>query len=276
MKNFLVSSLIVAFLISSVNSQFSNDFKLKESKKLLNDNTSELNIEKKFNKDNVPQLKTRKTVNMYFGAGYSFVIFTNNVMNSGYPVLDTKSGDFLSEVNLYFGFAIAKALTLEFEPSILFTRNNRSNRIDLTTPISYGGNNYYYDFPSTQSMLAFPLAVNARFFPFFKLPTFFRLFFVGAGAGVIWVHEDNDHNFSLNSYYNYYDPSNYFYSSATSQWAPLFRIMTGFTGSGGAFGFGGEIRYNIIPLKNNGDPFRTRIAKNFNSVDIAARFYFSL
>jgi hypothetical protein len=216
---------------------------------------------------------------MYFGAGYSFVIFTNNIMNTGYPVLDTRSGDFLSEINLYFGFAIAKAVTLEIEPSILFTRNNRSNILNLTTPVNYGGNNYYYDFPSTQGMLAFPIAINARFFPLFKLPGFLRLFFVGAGAGVVWIHEDYDHIFTTQPYYSgYFDPNNpsVYPSTSTSQWAPLFRIMTGFTGSGGAFGFGGELRFNIVPLKNNGDPFRTRIAKNFNSVDLVARFYFSM
>jgi len=276
MKNILILLLLILFFISSVNSQYLNSFKLKDNNKLLTDNNGQLNIEKNFKKDDKAQLKTRKTVNMYFGAGYSFVIFTNNVMNSGYPVLDTRSGDFLSEVNLYFGLSIAKTLTLEFEPSILFTRNNRTDAINLTTPVYYNGNSYYYDFPSTQSMLAFPLAINARFFPFYKLQTFFRLFFVGAGAGTIWIHEDNDHNLSINSNYYYYDPNNFFFSSTTSQWAPLFRIMTGFSGSGGAFGFGGEIRYNIVPLKNNGDPFRTRIAKNFNSVDIAARFYFSM
>jgi hypothetical protein len=40
------------------------------------------------------QLKKRKTVNSYFGAGYSFVIFTNSQLNEIYPILDTRNGGF--------------------------------------------------------------------------------------------------------------------------------------------------------------------------------------
>lgn len=266
--------LIIVFFSQSY-SQFSQDLKLKEHKdqsgliagKLMNDNTG--------SGENVTQIKTRKAMHMYFGAGYSFVIFTNGVMNTGYPVLDTRSGDFLSEVNLYFGIAIASALTIELEPSILFTRNNRSDRLDLTTPVNYSGTSYNFDYPYYQGMTAIPIVVNARFFPFFVQKSFIRLFFIGAGAGVIYVHENYDHQFTNDSVLIY---GNYAYvpDQSTGQWAPLFRLMTGFTGTGGAFGYGGEVRFNIVPLKNNGDPFRTRVAKNFNSVDIALRFYFSL
>jgi len=124
-------------------------------------------------------------------------------------------------------------------------------------------------------MLAFPLAVNARFFPLYKLKTFGRLFFVGAGAGTIWIREeyDNIYNNEPGGVYYY---SDYYRTESTSQWAPLFRIMTGFTGTGGAFGFGGELRYNFVPLKQSNEPFATRYAPNYNSVDLSLRFYFSL
>ena len=212
----------------------------------------------------------RKTVTSYFGAGYAFIIFTASDMNKAYPVLDFSSGDFLSEINLFYGFTIAKAVTLEFEPSILFTRNNRNVTIELNEPI----NGYKYVHPTSLSMLAFPLAVNARFFPLYKLKTFGRLFFIGAGAGTVWIREEYD------NYYNN-DPGGIYYSDfyrteSTSQWAPLFRIITGFTGTGGAFGFGGELRYNFVPLKQTNEPFATRYAPNFNSVDISLRFYYSL
>jgi hypothetical protein len=220
------------------------------------------------------QLKTRKTVTSYFGAGYAFIIFTASDMNKAYPVLDFSSGDFLSEINLFYGFAVAKAVTFEFEPSILFTRNNRILNIELNKPKIIGGNSYTWAHPTAMSMLAFPLTVNVRFFPLYKLKTFGRLFFVGGGAGAVWIREEYD-----NIYNN--DPSGYYIFGAgttesTSQWSPLFRIMTGFTGTGGAFGFGGEIRYNFVPLKQSDEPFATRYAPNFNSVDISLRFYFSL
>jgi hypothetical protein len=57
----------------------------------------------------------------------------------------------------------------------------------------------------------------------------------------------------------------------------MFRGMIGFTGTGGQFGFGGELRYNHVPLtKETSVPFATRHASNASSVDITLRFYFSL
>lgn len=281
MRKFLIIFIVIPFLVSLIKSQYSENLALKYSGKLLSDFSERSPYEKALKDAAYTQLKKRKTVNAYFGAGYSFVIFTNNIMNTGYPILDFNSGDFLSEVNLFFGFSIAKAVTLEFEPSILFTRNNRAKQLDLTTPIHFTNDTgtYRYDFPSTVSMLSFPLAINVRFFPMFKNTGFARLFFIGGGVGAMWVREEYDHFFTTQpSIYN----NGYSYNgitvlgASTSQWAPIFRIMTGFTGSGGAFGFGGEIRYNIVPLKSNDEPFRTRIANNANSVDLGLRFYFSL
>jgi hypothetical protein len=222
--------------------------------------------------DKSMQLKTRKTVTSYFGAGYAFIIFTASEMNKAYPVLDFSSGDFLSEINLFYGFAVAKAVTIEFEPSILFTRNNRNLTIILNEPV----NNFHYVHPTSLSMLAFPLAVNARFFPLFKLKTFGRLFFIGAGAGAVWIREEYDNYYNDNPGGFYYNENFQFATESTSQWAPIFRLMTGFTGTGGAFGFGGELRYNFVPLTQSNEPFATRYAPNFNSVDISLRFYFSL
>jgi hypothetical protein len=224
------------------------------------------------------QPKTRKATNTYFGAGYSFVIFTESDMNSTYPVFDTRQGDFLSEINLYFGFAIAKAVTLEIEPSILFTHNDRIPVFQFDPPIRYGNNDYPFAFSNNIGLLAFPIALNARFFPMYKQTTsFIRLFFIGGGIGTAWIREEYD------NYYSFDDPriNGYYYNDAefgatTSQWRPLFRVMTGFTGTGGQFGFGGELRYNIIPLKQEQIPFVTRTSPNFNSVDITLRFYFSL
>jgi len=277
MKKHILSSLICLFFISSVFAQSISDLKLKDGSDRISNYTFNNNINNNSVsiKDQIPK---RKTVGIYFGAGYSFVIFLNNTMNTGYPVLDTRSGDFLSEINLFFGLSIAKAVTLEFEPSILFTRNNRNDIINLTTPYNLYGINYNYDFPSSQSMLAFPLVVNARFFPLYKSKGFMRLFFVGAGAGAVWIREEYDHLFSTQPNLNYYgnDTLSPPITSSTSQWEPVIRIMTGFTGTGGMFGYGGELRFNYIPLKSNNDPFRTRMSKNFNSIDLAIRIYFSL
>lgn len=232
------------------------------------------------NQDNLLQPKKTKKLNAYFGAGYSFVIFTDGLLSSPYPVIDTRSGNFLSEINIFFGFSIAKAVTIEAEPSFLFTNSSKTLRTTLSKPHSTTDDTLVYS--SNIGMFAIPLAVNVRFFPFFKQEkSFIRMFFIGGGAGMIWVKEDYDNFYT-------YDPNwggiyNYGYggyigpTESTSQWAPLFRVMLGFTGAGGQFGGGGELRYNFVPLKSVKDsPFVTRQAKNMNSVDLALRFYFSL
>jgi hypothetical protein len=274
MKKFLSTVLLTMFVAGSLFSQGLPDLKLSDKKNSLQYFAQNKNLksEKSF-LDKSFQLKTRKTVTSYFGAGYSFIIFTASYMNTAYPVLNFSSGDFLSEINVFYGFSIAKAVTLEFEPSILFTRNNRTLHIELKEPVS----GFSWVHPSSLSMLAFPLAVNARFFPLFNLKGFGRLFFIGAGAGMAWIREEYDNYYNNNpgGIFISNDPF-LFRTESSSQWAPLFRIMTGFTGAGGAFGFGGELRYNIVPLKQTNEPFVTRYSPNFNSVDLTIRFYFGL
>lgn len=278
MKRILSLLLFLAVISGTCFSQSFPELRLNSSKSLLKNNepvSAEVQRDAEYGK--TFQLKTRKTVTSYFGAGYGFVIFTDKELNSLYPFLDTRNGTFLTNITLFYGFAIAKAVTLEFEPGILFTSSTKT--VSTNTGRTHRTSNDTMAYSSNIGMFAIPLALNVRFFPFFKMSkSFARLFFIGGGAGAIWVKEDYD---------NYYtdDPNLYtggFYgyggiSESSSQWAPLFKAMVGFTGTGGQFGFGGEIRYNIVPLKEEeGSPFRTRIASNFNSVDITLRFYFSL
>ena len=226
------------------------------------------------------QLKTRKTVTSYFGAGYSFMIFTNSFMSAAFPILDTRNGTFLTNINLFFGFSIAKAVTLEFSPTILFTSNNKQVDYKFSQPYTSGSGSFQYGHTYTNGIIALPLAINVRFFPMYKQKSFARLFFIGGGAGAVWVREENDVYFNNNPtsiITNGVNTQDYISGITTSQWAPLFRIISGFTGTGGQFGFGGELSYNIIPLKQDQTkPFATRFAKDMNSVDITLRFYFSL
>ncbi|MCC7158502.1 MAG: hypothetical protein IT281_03075 [Ignavibacteria bacterium] len=223
------------------------------------------------------QLKKRKTVTSFFGAGYSLMIFTNKYMSAAFPVLDTRNGSFLTNINLFFGFAIAKAVTLEIEPTILFTSNNKQVDYAFSTPQIINGLSYTYAHTYTNGIIALPLALNVRFFPMFKQKGFARLFFIGGGVGAAWIREENDIFYNNNpNTYGYFDDQRRS-GISSSQWAPLFKAMAGFTGSGGQFGFGGELRYKFSPLKQDmTQPFATIFSKDFNSVDLTIRFYFSL
>lgn len=277
-------SVLTAVLMFTVCLQAQNSagFKLKDNKFSLKSLSSSSEFEKYDLKSNFSknyQLKTRKTVTSYFGAGYSFMIFTNKFMSSAYPILDTRNGNFLTNINLFFGFSIAKALTLEISPTILFTSNKKQVDYKLNPKYTSGLNSYQYAHTSTNGIIALPFAINVRFFPMFKQKSFARLFFIGGGAGAVWVREENDviYNNLPTTYTLYSADSEYRSGISTSQWAPLFRIISGFTGTGGQFGFGGELSYNFIPLKQDmSQPFATRFAKDMNSVDITLRFYFSL
>ncbi|MCX7877967.1 MAG: hypothetical protein N2510_04910 [Ignavibacteria bacterium] len=263
----LATLFLSSLFLFTLNSQENN---LKQELKLsFNEKSSE-----------IFQLKKRKTTNAYFGAGYSFIIFTDREINSIYPILDTRNGTFLTNINLFFGFAIAQAVSAEIEPGILFTNSTKVIKTSLKgVPHTRNGTDTLI-YSSNIGMFAIPLAVNVRFFPMFKRKDFARLFFIGGGLGTVWVSEDYDNLYTGRT--DIIIGSGYGYSlggptESTSQWAPLFRAMIGFTGTGGQFGFGGELRYNIVPLKQiDRSPFRTRVAKNFNSVDLSLRFYFSL
>jgi len=271
MKKILLFIIIFSCFASFNYSQM-NDFKLSDK---FNKLTLKPRSSIDYQLDNTIQIKKRKTVTTYFGAGYSFIIFTSKYMQDAFPIFDTRYGSFLTNISVFFGFSIAKAVTLEFEPAFLFASNDKLLDYQLSEPFVKNNDTNYYGHTTTNSILAFPMLLNVRFFPLFKMTSFGRLFFIGGGVGAMWIREEND------IYYNK-DPVGGIYISypstqASSQWTPVFRIMTGFTGSGGQFGFGGELRYNIIPLDQQTTvPFATRFAPNANSIDITLRFYFGL
>jgi hypothetical protein len=282
MKKILALLLFFMILSGGAFSQDIGKFKLTDKRVSLNsfDAVSGIinqTVEENSSSSKTFQLKKRKTVNSYFGAGYSFMIFTNSYMSNAFPVLDTRNGNFLTNIGIFFGFAIAQAVTLEIEPTILFTSNNKQVDYKLSTPYVIGNTSNEYAHTYTNGIIALPIAINARFFPFFKLKSYARLIFIGGGVGAAWIREENDVWFNNNPTTYGFTTDQYRAGITTSQWAPVFKVMAGVTGTGGQFGFGGELRYNIIPLKQDtSEPFATRFAKDFNSVDITLRFYFSL
>jgi hypothetical protein len=270
--SFIISGLSSAqnLNLKSINSGY-NKIDFKPSLSGLNKHESKNSKEDIFDY----QLKKRSTSTMYFGAGYSFIIFTEKNMSSAYPVLNVSKGEFLSEINVFFGYSIAKALTMEIEPSILFSSSERYLIFNMIPPVTLNGTNFSYVFPQRLNLMAFPIIANIRFFPMFKQKSFARLFFIGGGIGYSYIWEEYDNIYSNDALLNY---NTYYFrlTESTSQWQPVFRGMLGFTGAGGQFGFGGEVRFNYVPLETSNQPFTTRISKNFTSVDLSLRFYFSL
>ena len=85
MKNILMMFFLLAVVTGSLLSQQSPVMKLGEKKNALKDfNVLQNTVEEQnpvLNRLEKPvQLKKRKTITSYFGAGYSFMIFTNSFM----------------------------------------------------------------------------------------------------------------------------------------------------------------------------------------------------
>src|SRR3990172_3940416 len=154
MKKALLFSLLVVFTSGSVFTQDLPELKLINKKNNVSLIKQTGLDDKSFFKETI-QLKKRKTVNTYFGAGYSFIIFTNSSMNSLYPLLDTRNGTFLTDINLFFGFALGQAVALEFEPSFLFTSSSKT--IVTNTGIPHTQTNDTMAYSSNIGMFAIPI-----------------------------------------------------------------------------------------------------------------------
>jgi len=240
------------------------------------------NLDKENGKKNDEfQFARKKSGLFYFGAGYSFVFFTDNTVNNAYPAFDVISINFVGELMTFLGLRFSKYLALEIETSYMFCQNERNVAIGLNPPVTFPGNDsvaYTYAHPTQLTMFAFPLLLNLKYFPFQARKNFANRLFIGAGAGYLYVHESYDNVvYTLDQSQVTYPYTEFpvVTNMTNNQWLPLFRISAGFTGSGKVIGFGAEVRFNFAPIKKTTDAFVTRTAQNFNSIDLSGKIYFN-
>jgi hypothetical protein len=214
------------------------------------------------------QIKTRETTQVYAGAGYSFVIFTNSKMTDSYPLFGS-SGDFLKEVNFFGGIKVNRNFAVELSPSIIFSNSTNNKGFYFTN--SAGAAQFYV--PNTTSFLSVPLNIKGKYYPFTKdLISQMSNVYIGLEAGMVYVKEEIT---------NYIYQDNTMTGFVKSQidknsfWKPDFGISVGY-GSTAKFGYGFEASYRFVPLDGDSKyPLTTSFAKDMNSVNLTAKLIFS-
>ena len=211
------------------------------------------------------QTKVAKRSGAYAGLGYSFLIYTNSDVSSIYPSFDFRTGSFNTEINPYIGMKLSDAVSLEFSPSIIYSKSGGSKGFYYQSVPTV---NYYY-LPSPAYIFAIPLNLKMKLFPFTKSGSVIsKGLFLGVSAGAMFIREEYDNqiypNENMNVLLNIKNVSN-------TLWAPNTLISIGYS-SDQQFSYGFELGYRFVPLSIKRDyPLATSLASNMNAVILNLR-----
>ncbi len=215
------------------------------------------------------QIKKRSQNTVFYtGAGYKFVLFTDGTASDAYPFFDFSSQAFVKELDAFFGVVLSETVALEFSPSYMFSNDYGGDESEQGgfNFESNGANRYYV--PTATSLYCLPVNLRAKYFPFGKdYGSVFNLFYIGGGAGPIYISEEMEQRV-------YKDDSrlDYLYSTENSNnfWTVNFEAIAGIA-TVSKFGIGFEAGYRFIPLSSvKGEkPLVTSLAGNFNNLNFA-------
>lgn len=214
------------------------------------------------------QTKSAKRSGLYAGLGYSFLIYTNPDVTDIYPSFDFRTGSFNTEVNPYLGMKLSDAVSLEFSPSIIYSKSGGSKGFYYQST----NTNYYY-LPSPAYIFAIPLNLKLKLFPFAKsVSVVSKGLFMGISAGAMFIREEYDNqiytNENMNNLMNLRNVSN-------TLWAPNTLVSVGYS-SDQQFSYGFELGYRLVPLSIKRDyPLVTSLASNMNAVVLNIRIGFN-
>lgn len=215
------------------------------------------------------QIKQRSaSVVPYLGIGYKFVFLTNQAARDAYPFFQLSNGDFMKEIDGFFGVTIDEKYAIELAPSYLFTNSYNSDGYYFNN----GTQNLFY-VPTQTRLFAVPVNVKFKFFPFVKNYTSsLSKLYVMAGGGGMYINEEIAAQF-------YIDDTKFNYLGArtfeNSFWTGNYEFAVGIT-SFSKIGYGFELSYRFVPINNQSNiPVITSIASNFNSVNFTANIVFT-
>ncbi len=215
------------------------------------------------------QTKTGKKSGMFAGIGYSFMIYTNPDVTDIYPSFDFRTGSFNTEINPYLGYKLSETVSLEFSPSIIYSKSGGSKGFYYQ---STSNTNYYY-LPSPAYIFAIPLNLKMRLFPFAaKGSIISKGIFFGVSAGAMFIREEYDNqiytNENMNNLLNLRNVSNV-------TWAPNTLLSLGYSNDQ-QFSYGFELGYRFVPLSLKRDyPLATSLASNMNAVVLNIKIGFN-
>ncbi|MEO6693879.1 MAG: hypothetical protein ABIY50_06040, partial [Ignavibacteria bacterium] len=187
------------------------------------------------------QIKKRSTdVSVYTGIGYKFVFLTDPQARNAYPFFQLSKGDFLKELDGFFGVSFNDRYAVEFSPAYLFTNSVSSDGFYFQ---DNSGRRFYQ--PQQTRLFALPLNFRFKYFPFAeKFSSTLSKVYFGAGAGAIYINEEMTNqiysdetrlvNLGAKTYENNFWTSNY-------------ELLLGIN-SFSKIGFGFELSYRFVPL----------------------------
>lgn len=216
------------------------------------------------------QITQRSSGYSYLGIGYSLVGFTDPVASDIYPFLDFRNGNFMTDINFFFGHRPIEEFAFEISPSLIFTSG-----------IDKPGFNYTengvtkYHIPRDVSLFMIPINVNGKYFPFSKSPSpIISTSYLTLGGGMSYIREEyTNFIYSVNQNNT---PGNYERTQIyrETKWVPNFNIGLGLM-STGVFGYGVELNYRfVLTDPDNATPLAISRAANFNSFNITLKGVF--
>lgn len=215
------------------------------------------------------QVKKRSTdVSLYTGVGYKFVFLTNPQARNAYPFFQLSRGDFLKEIDGFFGLMIDDKYAVELAPAYLFTNALSSDGFFFT---DNNGRRFYL--PQQTRLFALPINLRFKYFPFAKnYKSSWSKFYFGAGGGAMYTNEEITNQI-------YTDETRISYLGArTSEnnfWTSNFEFLLGIN-SFSKIGYGFELSYRYVPLnQSKTNPLITSLVGNFSSINFAAKIIYT-
>lgn len=202
---------------------------------------------------------------IYAGLGYSTLFFTNSDVSNIYPTFDFRRNSLKSEISPYIGYEISKTLSIEFNPSFLYS-NSSPEKGFYFKPMN-GGNEYYQ--PNNAFLFMMPLNLKLKFYPFANAKSVVSNgLFLGLSGGPIFIREEYDNYI----YPNENSPTvNQIKNFSNTLWTGDMQLSIGYS-SKAAFSYGFEAGYRFIPLKIEREfPLASSIASNMNAVVLSIK-----
>ncbi|MDD5362833.1 MAG: hypothetical protein PHN88_11915 [Ignavibacteria bacterium] len=208
---------------------------------------------------------------IYAGLGYSLVFFTNTDVTNVYSSFDFRKNSIKSEINPFVGYQPSKNLAFEFSPGFLYS-NTGANDGFYYSQSGLSSENYFY-YPRNAFLLAIPLNLKVKIFPFAKSSSGAAsgLFFSAAGGPMMIREEyDNDVYSDKNMAYPLF-----FKTVSNTVWTGNFQASFGYS-SQSVLAYGFEIGYRFVPLSvDRKYPLISSLAGNMNSVILSIKIGYS-
>lgn len=215
-----------------------------------------------------PQFKGAPKSGAFAGIGYSFILYTNSDVSNIYPAFEFRTNSLNSEFNPFLGYKFSDAVSLEFSPSIIYSKSGGTKGFYFKAANSP---TYFYQ-PSPAYLFSIPINAKLKLFPFSNSNSIVsKGLYFGISGGPMYIREEYDN-------YIYYDENTLnilnIRNVRNSMWTFNTLLSIGYS-TNQQFNYGFEIGYRFVPLPLNREyPLISSIASNMNAVILNVKIGF--